>query len=202
VIRHELTLFTDEIYEYFLYDGQQHISAASLPGMAERTVTVSGFSKTFSITGWRIGYVICPQQWTTAIGYFHDLAYVCAPSPFQHGVAAGLNELQPEFYEELGREYLQKRDMLCNALTQAGLTPSIPQGAYYVLADSSSLPGKTSKEKAMFLLNETGVASVPGAAFYHDKSGENLLRFCFAKKIADLENACNRLQRLRSPAAV
>jgi aminotransferase len=202
LIRYDLTLFTDEIYEYFLYDGNQHISAASLPGMAERTVTVSGFSKTFSITGWRIGYVICPQQWTTAIGYFHDLAYVCAPSPFQHGVTAGLNELQSVFYEDLGREYLHKRDMLCQALTQAGLTPSIPQGAYYVLADSSAVPGKTSKEKAMLLLNETGVASVPGAAFYHDDSGENLLRFCFAKKSADLENACGRLQRLRSPAAV
>src|SRR5205807_8123520 len=123
-------------------------------------------------------------------------------SPFQHGVTAGLNELPAEFYDELGREYLKKRDMICEALTQAGLTPSIPQGAYYILADSSSLPGKTSKEKAMYLLHETGVASVPGAAFYHDKSGENLLRFCFAKKKADLENACGRLQRLQSPAAV
>jgi aminotransferase len=202
VVRHDLILFTDEIYEYFLYDGHRHVSTASLPGMADRTVTVSGFSKTFSITGWRIGYVICPPQWTTAIGYFHDLAYVCAPSPFQHGVTAGLSELTPEFYSNLGREYLEKRDMLCQALTQAGLTPSIPQGAYYVLADSSSLPGKSSKEKAMSLLNETGVASVPGAAFYHDDSGDNLLRFCFAKKIADLENACGRLERLRSHAAV
>jgi aminotransferase len=202
VVRRDLILFTDEIYEYFLYDGHRHISAAALPGMADRTVTVSGFSKTFSITGWRVGYVICPPQWTSAIGYFHDLAYVCAPSPFQHGVTAGLSELTPEFYSNLGREYLEKRDMLCQALTQAGLTPSIPQGAYYVLADSSSLPGKSSKEKAMSLLNDTGVASVPGAAFYHDDSGDNLLRFCFAKKIADLENACGRLEWLRSHAAV
>jgi aminotransferase len=198
VIEHDLILITDEIYEYFLYDGHQHISAATLPQMAERTVTVSGFSKTFSITGWRIGYVICPPQWTTAIGYFHDLAYVCAPSPFQHGVTAGLNELQSDFYTDLGREYLRKRDMLCEALAIAGLTPSIPQGSYYVLADSSSLPGKTSKEKAMALLNETGVASVPGAAFFHDNGGDNLLRFCFAKRDADLENACSRLMRLRS----
>jgi aminotransferase len=170
--------------------------------MAERTITISGFSKTFSITGWRIGYLICPAQWRTAIGYFHDLAYVCAPSPFQHGVTAGLNEIPASFYDDLGREYLRKRDMICGALNRAGLTPSIPQGAYYVLADSSSLPGKSSKEKAMYLLNETGVASVPGAAFYHDNGGEDLLRFCFAKTNADLENACGRLQKLRSPAAV
>ncbi|MFL6463197.1 MAG: pyridoxal phosphate-dependent aminotransferase [Bryobacteraceae bacterium] len=201
-LRHDLLVITDEIYEYFLYDGHEHISPASLPGMAERTITISGFSKTFSITGWRIGYLISPPQWRPAIGYFHDLAYVCAPSPFQHGVTAGLNEIAPSFYQDLGREYLHKRDMICEALTKAGLIPSIPQGAYYVLADSSSLPGKNSKEKAMHLLNETGVASVPGAAFYHDNGGENLLRFCFAKTDADLENACGRLQKLRSPAAV
>ena len=201
-IRHDLLIFTDEIYEYFLYDEHEHISIASLPGMAERTITISGFSKTFSITGWRIGYAACPARWKTAIGYFHDLTYICAPSPFQHGAAAGLNELPQAFYEDLRREYLHKRDLICTALRQSGLTPSIPQGAYYVLADTSSLPGKNSKEKAMHLLHETGVAAVPGNAFYHDNEGENLLRFCFAKPLADLENACNRLQRLRSAAAV
>ena len=200
--RHDLLVFTDEIYEYFLYDGHEHVSIATLPGMAERTITISGFSKTFSITGWRIGYAACPSRWKTTIGYFHDLVYICAPAPFQHGAAAGLNELPEKFYEDLRAEYLDKRNMLCDALTKAGLTPSIPQGAYYVLADSSSLPGRNSKEKAMHLLQETGVAAVPGNAFYHDNSGENLLRFCFAKTRADLENACGRLQRLRSAAAV
>ena len=200
--RHDLLVFTDEIYEYFLYDGHEHISIATLPGMAERTITISGFSKTFSITGWRIGYAACPARWKTAIGYFHDLTYICAPSPFQHGAAAGLNELPKQFYEDLSAEYLEKRDLLCTALRQAGLAPSIPQGAYYVLADSSALPGNNSKEKAMYLLHETGVAAVPGNAFYHDNAGDNLLRFCFAKRRADLENACGRLQRLRSVAAV
>lgn len=201
-IRHDLLVFTDEIYEFFLYDGHEHISIASLPGMAERTITISGFSKTFSITGWRIGYAACPSRWKSAIGYFHDLTYICAPSPFQHGAAAGLNELPKSFYEEMRKEYLHKRDLICSALQQAGLPPSIPQGAYYVLADSSALPGKDSKEKAMHLLQETGVAAVPGNAFYHDEAGENLLRFCFAKTLADLENACGRLQRLRSHATV
>src|SRR2546423_8190991 len=201
-IRHDLLIFTDEIYEYFLYDGHEHVCIATLPGMAERTITISGFSKTFSITGWRIGYAACPARWKTAIGYFHDLTYICAPSPFQHGAAAGLNELPKKFYEDLRTEYLQKRDLLCTALNQSGLTPSIPQGAYYVLADSSGLPGKNSKEKAMHLLHETGVAAVPGNAFYHDDAGENLLRFCFAKTMTELENACNRLQRLGTAAAV
>jgi aminotransferase len=104
--RHDLLVFTDEIYEYFLYDGHEHISIATLPGMAERTITISGFSKTFSITGWRIGYAACPSRWKTAIGYFHDLTYICAPAPSQHGAAAGLNELPKKFYEDLRAEYL------------------------------------------------------------------------------------------------
>src|SRR5262249_30430516 len=191
----------DEIYEYFLYDGNQHISPASLPGMRERTITISGFSKTFSITGWRIGYAVCAPRWASAIGYFSDLVYICAPSPFQHAVAAGLEELDDNFYRELSREYLHKRDLLCGALGEVGLSPSIPQGSYYVLADSSRLPGHTSKEKAMSLLSATGVAAVPGASFFHDHSGENLLRFCFAKTDADLEAACDRLQKLKVAAA-
>jgi aminotransferase len=199
-VKHDLLVFTDEIYEYFLYDGHEHVRIATLPGMAERTITISGFSKTFSITGWRIGYAACPARWKTSIGYFHDLTYICAPAPFQHGAAAGLNELPKKFYEDLRLEYLHKRDLICSALTQAGLAPSIPQGAYYILADVAALPGSNSKEKAMHLLRETGVAAVPGNAFYHDDAGENLLRFCFAKRLTDLENACNRLQRLRAHA--
>src|SRR5437588_1327495 len=201
-IRHNLIIFTDEIYEYFLYDGRDHISPASLPGMAERTVTISGFSKTFSITGWRIGYVICPAQWAAAIGYFHDLIYICAPAPLQHGVVSGLNELSQDFYRDMVKEYSAKRDLICNALRDAGLTPSVPQGSYYVLADSSRLPGKTGKQKAMHLLAETGVAAVPGEAFFHPGLGANLLRFCFAKTDADLHCASQRLARLRTTSAV
>lgn len=200
--RHDLFVFTDEIYEYFLFDGNRHVSPASLPNMADRTITISGLSKTFSITGWRLGYAVCDARWAAAIGYFHDLAYICAPSPFQHAVAAGLNELKEDFYRDLAREYAQKRDLLCTTLEDVGLTPSIPKGAYYVLADSSRLSGRNSKEKAMSLLATTGVAAVPGASFFHDNSGDNLLRFCFAKTDADLEAACDRLQKLKVAAAV
>jgi aminotransferase len=112
------------------------------------------------------------------------------------GVAAGLDELPSSFYENLRIEYASKRRRLCDALTQAGLTPYQPQGAYYVLADASRLPGRTSKEKAMFLLNESKVASVPGESFYPGDGGENLLRFCFAKTDYDLDMACKRLKAL------
>jgi aminotransferase len=199
-VQHDLFVITDEIYEYFLYDQNEHTSPASLPGMAERTITISGFSKTYSITGWRIGYAVCDERWAHSIGYFHDLAYICAPSPFQHGVAAGLEELTPKFYQDLAKEYRGKRDLLCTTLEQIGLNPSWPQGSYYVLADASSLPGADSKQKAMHLLAQVGVASVPGEAFFSE-GGRNLLRFCFAKTDSDLEEACRRLSRMSVAAA-
>ncbi len=198
-LEHDLFVFTDEMYEYFIYDGERHRSIASLPGMAERTITISGFSKTFSVTGWRLGYVAASARWAPAIAYFHDLIYVCAPSPLQHGAAAGLLELPMSFYEEMALEYQGKRDMTCAALRRAGLTPSVPAGAYYILADVSGVPGADAKAKARKLLAETGVAAVAGSAFFGSdregrNRGENLLRFCFAKKEADLVEACRRLE--------
>src|SRR5246500_133188 len=151
-IEHDLFVFTDEIYEYFLYDGERHISLATLPGMAERTITLSGFSKTFSVTGWRLGYLTASERWIPAIGYFHDLLYVCAPSPLQHGATAGLLHLPGDFYRQIAREHQSKRDRLCSALSDAGLTPSVPAGAYYVLADVTKLEGVDAKQKARTLL--------------------------------------------------
>jgi len=193
--RHDLFVFTDEIYEYFVYEGR-HISPATLPGMRERTITISGYSKTFSITGWRVGYTICDRKWAQAIAYFHDLIYVCAPAPLQIGVAEGICKLPESFYQEIGKEYVHKRDILCGTLQEIGLTPSVPKGAYYVLADATVLGGTTSKEKSMTLLRETGVATVAGSAFYHGGGGENLIRFCFAKTDAEIEEACRRLRKL------
>jgi aminotransferase len=195
-IRYGLFIFTDEIYEYFVYDNLKHISPGSLSNIQDRTITISGYSKAFSITGWRIGYCVCDEKWARMIGYINDLIYVCAPAPLQMGVSKGIDELPDDFYQSLCKEYLLKRNKICSVLKKIGLEPIIPQGAYYVLADASSLPGKTSKEKALFLLHKTGVASVPGSAFYHDNGGEGLLRFCFAKKEEELNDACERLLRL------
>jgi aminotransferase len=194
---HDLFVITDEIYEYFLCGNAKHISFASLPGMAERTITMSGFSKTFSVTGWRLGYLAADPKWIPAIGYFHDLTYVCAPAPLQHGAAAGLAALPDNFYRELAVEYEQKRDQLVDALTAAGLPLAIPDGAYYILADASSVPGKTAKEKARAVLACCGVAAVAGSAFFTDGRGENLLRFCYAKRAEPLAEACQRLRNLR-----
>ncbi|HLJ87404.1 MAG TPA: pyridoxal phosphate-dependent aminotransferase [Candidatus Angelobacter sp.] len=193
--RHDLFVFTDEIYEYFIYEGK-HLSLATLPGMRERTITMSGYSKTFSITGWRIGYTICDRKWAQGMAYFNDLVYVCAPAPLQVGVADGIRQLPESFYTDISREYIQKRDLLCGTLTEIGMTPSIPKGSYYVLADASILQGETSTEKSMRLLRETGVAAVAGSAFFHSQGGDNLLRFCFAKTDAELEEACRRMKRL------
>jgi aminotransferase len=194
-IKNDLFVFTDEIYEHFLYDQNRHIALATLPGMRERTITISGLSKTFSITGWRIGYCLSDARWAQTIGYFNDLVYVCAPAPLQMGVAKGLMNLGPDYYAGLLTAYLGKRNKICGALAQAGMPPYIPQGAYYILADMTAVPGSSGKEKAMNLLRKTGVASVPGEAFYHDDGGENLARFCFAKEDHILDEACERLLR-------
>jgi len=194
--RHDLFVFTDEIYEHFVYGDNAHRSFASLPGMRKRTITVSGSSKTFSVTGWRIGYLFCDARWAQAIGYFNDLVYVCAPAPLQAGVAKGVSDLGDDYYHNLSLVYQAKRDRFCEALSLAGLHPSIPDGAYYVLADVSRIPGSTGKERAMHILQKTGLASVPGGAFYHDKRGEKMVRFCFAKEDAVLNEAIRRLQLL------
>ncbi len=195
-VRHQLFVFTDEIYEYFVYDGHRHISPGSIPSIADQTITISGYSKTFSITGWRIGYAVCHEKWAQMIGYVNDLFYVCAPAPLQLGVARGINELPAEFYGTLCEQYYVKRNKLCGVLDDVGIIPFVPQGAYYVLADVGRLPGETSKEKAMYLLQKTGVATVPGEAFYSGHRGQNLVRFCYAKDDTVISEACQRLQNL------
>lgn len=192
----DLFLFTDEIYEYFVYDGARHICAATLPGMRERTVVISGFSKTFSITGWRVGYAVADARWIPAMGHFHDLTYVCAPAPFQVAAAAGLEQLPPSFYTQIAVDHQSKRERIVSALEAAGMEPSVPPGAYYVLARATHLPGKTAAQKARHLLAATGVAAVAGSAFFRSGRGEDLLRFCFAKRDADLDEACERLRKL------
>ena len=194
---HDLFVFSDEIYEYFIYDGRKHVSPASLPGMEERAILVSGYSKTFSITGWRVGYSVASPRWAQMIGYMNDLVYVCSPAPLQIGVADGIRKLPREYYDHLAAEYRHKRDLLCGTLSRIGLTPSVPPGAYYVLASVERMGEATSKAAAMRLLRETGVASVPGVSFFVGPDRERFIRFCFAKQLPELEEGCRRLAGFR-----
>ena len=183
--------FTDEIYEYIVYDGRKHLSMASVD--RDVAVTISGFSKTFSVTGWRIGYVAADRRVTQPIGLINDLFYVCAPTPLQWGIARAL-DIGEDYYRNLAADYEKKRDMLAEALREGGFTPYVPQGAYYMLAE---IPREftNASEAAMTLIEEARVASVPGPSFYASGRGDRLLRFCFAKDFSALEEACKRLSR-------
>jgi aminotransferase len=195
-LEHDLFLITDEIYEYFVYDGAEHVSPATLPGMRERTIVLSGFSKTFSITGWRLGYAVADARWMPTMTHFHDLTYVCPPAPLQYGAAAGLEQLPQSFYRQLAEDHQKKRGRLLSALVDAGMAAVAPPGAYYILAKASKLKGNDAREKARYLLAATGVAAVAGSAFFRKGRGEDLLRFCFAKKDEELDEACERLRRI------
>jgi aminotransferase len=192
---HDLIAFTDEIYEHIVFDGRRHVPLASRPGMRERCVTISGLSKTFSITGWRVGYLTAPAAAVARIVIAHDLLYVCAPTPLQHGALSGLLELPASYFADLSAAYQKKRDILCGALAEVGLTPYWPQGAYYVLCDARKLGEPTARAAAMKLLDRVGVASISGASFYRDPIGETILRFCFAKEDDVLYQAAARLRK-------
>ena len=184
--------FTDEIYEYIVYDGRRHVSMASIDSCRDVTITISGFSKTFSITGWRIGYVTADARVAQSIGLVNDLLYVCAPTPLQWGVARAL-EIGEDYYRNLARDYERKRDILAAALEEGGFKPFVPEGAYYMLAEvPAEIAG--AREAADLLIENARVASVPGQSFYATDRGDRLLRFCFAKDFDALEEACRRLR--------
>ncbi len=192
---HDLLVITDEIYEYIRYDGREHVSPATIGDLWPRSVTIMGLSKTFSITGWRMGYAVAPRDMARAMTLVNDLYYVCAPAPLQHGVAEGFR-MPRSFFESLKGDYQRKRDILCGALDEAGLSPIMPEGAYYVLADATRLDCDTSRDAALTLLERAKVASVPGSAFTRGAPGERLLRFCFAKEDDVLDEAARRLRAL------
>jgi aminotransferase len=192
----DLLVISDEIYEYIRYDDRPHLSPATVGGLWPRSVTITGLSKTFSITGWRLGYALAPEPLARAIALVNDLYYVCAPHPLQLGVLAGF-ALPSAYFTEMREDYQRKRDRLCDALATAGMSPLVPQGAYYVLADVSEWGFGTARDAATALLEHGGVASVPGSAFYRGATGENLLRFCFAKEDTVVEEAIRRIRRFR-----
>lgn len=192
----DLLVITDEIYEDIVYEGARHVSPASLSGLFERTVTISGLSKTFSVTGWRLGYAAGPPALVRSLTVVNDLFYICAPTPLQHGAAAGFS-LGEEFYADLRAGYARKRAWLCEALSDAGMNPIPPQGAYYVLADVSHWGYSDARSAAMALLEGARVAAVPGSAFHSGRDGEGLLRLCYALEEEPLREACERIRRFR-----
>jgi aminotransferase len=192
-IEHDLLVITDEIYEYFRFDGREHISPATIAGLEDRTVTIMGLSKTFSITGWRLGYAVARAELAAPISIVNDIYYVCAPTPLQLGAAAGF-AAPPSYFEDLRTSYQTKRDMICEALEKARMSPVVPEGAYYVLADISRSGFSVAKDAAMALLEQTKVASIAGSAFFESAVGERYLRFCFAKEDDVLAEACARIR--------
>jgi aminotransferase len=192
---------TDEIYEYILYGNARHLSIGSLPAMADRTVTISGLSKTYSITGWRLAYAIACDRLTSAIRKVHDFLTVGAPHPLQEAGVTALR-LPQAFYEDLKAMYERKRTTLFNGLMRAGLNCYPPAGAYYIIADVSRLGFADDFEAAAFLLDHVGVASVPGSSFYHHSEiGRGMLRFTFSKSDATIAAAVERLASIDSKLA-
>ncbi|MGY8779791.1 MAG: pyridoxal phosphate-dependent aminotransferase, partial [Longimicrobiales bacterium] len=197
-IEHDIIAITDEIYEHIYYEGE-HIPLATFDGMRERTITISGLSKTFSVTGWRIGTVIAPPALTHAIRKVHDFLTVGAPAPLQEACAVGLNELGPEYYSDMVAGYKARGEVLVTALKEAGFKCSYPQGAYYVLADFSDLSDEDSLTFGKRLTAEAGVAPVPGGSFFSvPERGHSLVRFVFCKQIETLQEAGERLRDFAS----
>ena len=209
--------FTDEIYEHIIYDPMEsgkwkmenadltnenrplttaHICMANIPGMRERTVVVNSMSKTYSVTGWRVGYCIAPPDITSAIRKVHDFLTVGAANCLQHAGTHALS-MPPSYYDELQREYQKKRDFIVPVLRDAGFKCDFPEGAYYVMCDISEFGFANDIEFTKHLIREIGVAVVPGSSFYHDSSlGSQMVRFCFCKKDETLEAAAERLRKL------
>jgi aspartate/methionine/tyrosine aminotransferase len=194
----DVLAITDEIYEHILYDGTEHISMASLEGMRDRTVTINGMSKTYSVTGWRVGWAVAPEKLTNAIRKVHDFLTVGAPAPLQEAGASALS-LPPAYYEKLAEGYRVRRDHLMPALTAAGFKCFRPRGAYYVMTDISAFGYPDDVSFARYLVQEIGVATVPGSSFYRDpRDGAHQIRFAFCKKPETLDEASRRLTKLHA----
>jgi aminotransferase len=208
-VRHNALAVTDEIYEHIRFGGE-HIPIATLPEMRNRTITISGASKTFSVTGWRVGWILAPAELTDAIRKVHDFLTVGAPAPLQEGIAVALDRLEPAFYDSLAQEYQARRDLLYSALIDSGFKCTSPEGAYYILSDFSSLSAAsntgvplTDTEFAVWLSREVGVTPVPGSSFFREGgAGTCLVRFVFCKTDDILLEAARRLRTLSGSSAV
>jgi aspartate/methionine/tyrosine aminotransferase len=194
----DVLAITDEIYEHILYDGARHISIATLDGMRERTITINGLSKTYGVTGWRVGWAVAPPAITDAIRKVHDFLTVGAPAPLQEAGAAALG-LPATYYQGLAEGYRKRRDRLIPVLTEAGFRCFLPRGAYYVMTDISKFDFANDIEFVKYLVKDIGVASVPGSSFYNDpRDGAQQVRFAFCKRDETIDEAGKRLKRLQS----
>jgi aminotransferase len=200
-LRHDLLAITDEIYEHIVYDGLTHTPIATLPGMADRTVTISGISKSYSVTGWRVGYAIAGPELSLGIRRAHDFITVGAPHPLQEAAVTAL-ELPDSYYVRLRQSYQARRDLLLGKVEEAGFVAYRPHGAYYILTEAEQFLKRygcrDDHELALHLIREVGVATVPGSSFYaHRELGRRQIRFCFPKTDDVLIEAGRRLQKLR-----
>ncbi len=197
--RHGIVAVTDEIYEHMWYDGHRHVSLGSLPGMEDRTVTLSGLGKTYAVTGWRVGWAVAAPGLTALVRKVHDYLTICAPTPFQEAGRAAL-ALPDTYYEEMRATYASRRAILLDALERAGLAFTPPEGAYYVMVDAAGLDWKDDWKFVDFLARKVGVIAVPGSSFYR-RGGKTRARLNFAKKEATLREAARRLTgtSLRAP---
>jgi aminotransferase len=195
----DVLVLTDEVYEYMCFDGRRHVSPASVPGLADRTLTMNSFSKTFSITGWRIGFLAGPAAIVEKCGIVFDQIEVCAARPMQRGVQRALEQLPDGYYQDLEQGYQKKRDAFCAALRDAGFTFQVPQGAYYVLADYTRVFGDLLPHPAVLrMIERIGINAVPGHLFFARPDGVRSMRFQFAVDWPVLEQAMARLRSLRA----
>jgi aminotransferase len=195
-VEFDVLAITDEIYEHILYEATEHISMASLAGMRERTVTINGMSKTYSVTGWRVGWAVAPETITNAIRKVHDFLTVGAPAPLQEAGAAALS-LPGEYYTRLAQGYGARRDRLIPVLEAAGFQCFCPRGAYYVMTDISAFGFEDDVSFVQYLVKDIGVAAVPGSSFYRNaRDGARQVRFAFCKKMETLDAAAEKLARL------
>ena len=192
-VDYDALAITDEIYEYILYDGRRHVSIATVGDMHDRTVTISGLSKTYSVTGWRVGYAIAVQEISSAIRKVHDFSTVCAPAPLQRAGVEAL-KLPQSYYTALAKSYEKKRDYIVRSLKEVGFAPVNPEGAYYVMADFGELSSLDDTKFAQWLVKEAKVAAVPGSSFYaHPENARTKVRFNFSKKEKTLKDAMKHL---------
>jgi aminotransferase len=196
-VKHDVIALTDEIYEFITYDDVQHVPLATLPGMADRTITISGMSKTFSVTGWRLGHAVASEDLMVAVRKAHDFMSVCAATPLQMAGVAALG-MGDDYYANMKRDYAHRRETALDMLRDVGFKPVVPQGAYYIMADFSAISDEDDITFGTRMAREIGVACVPGSPFFsRPELSRNIVRFAFCKRQETLDEARVRLQRLK-----